>query len=324
MSAPIAARMARLERDVAAFHARVNKVGAALPPEPPRDPTTLARVHPLYEAAERLRLRAEDIAQDMGVPDFFNEPVVQARRGAALVLDSAHLAARTVTQVTRVGLEGHAPTTVSVTPGSAASAQRWEQARAGRDIPDVRIVGSVPQPAANLLADRLENVPGGVVQLTDRLGIRGALFSGKLTDVWGYRRLRGEHPRGWPDGATWDTVPGAGGTSGYAANPNRELTGRGHSSSSLALHEYAHAVDHATARPGWRRASVERPWRDGPWRELRRRTEVSAYLRNHAEEWYAEAFARYTRSPQSQAALARWYPETWRYFRSRMGEQQFG
>lgn len=324
MTPPIPVRLAALERDLAAFHGRIDRVAAKLPQTPTRDPEVLARVRPLYEAADLLRARAQDIARDAGRADFFADPVVQAERGMALVLDGAYLADRTVTQRTRIGRESHAEHTTSVTPGSDAAAVRWDAARDGRDLPNVRLVGNVTQPALNLVADRLENVPQSVIELTDRLGTRGALFTGSLTSVWGYRSLRGKQPPGWSAGKTWDMVPGAAYERRYAGNPGREQQGRGHGSTSLVLHEYAHTVDFATARPGYRRASHDRAWKDGPWRELRRRESAKPYFRNSPQEWYAEAFARYTRSPQSQAALARWYPETWEYFRSRLGTQQFG
>jgi hypothetical protein len=62
--------------------------------------------------------------------------------------------------------------------------------------------------------------------------------------------LRGVRPRGWPEGRTWDTVPGL-----NDPNNNRVIiatrngrippTGDGHAASNLVLHEVGHAVDDA-------------------------------------------------------------------------------
>lgn len=51
-------------------------------------------------------------------------------------------------------------------------------------------------------------------------------------------RFRGVQPRGWPDGMTWDMVPGC-----YNAVDNVVTAGSGgHNASSLLLHEFGHAV----------------------------------------------------------------------------------
>jgi len=219
---------------------------------------------------------------------------------------------------------GHAEVTVSKTqqPASTISADNWRRAERGRDLPNVRIVGSIPQPAANLVASRLAHVPERVVQRTDALGMRATLFSGRMTDVWGARSLRGEHPRGWPEGATWDTVPGSGGRSGFFANPNRELTGRGHGSTSLALHEYGHVVDGAMG--GDKQSLSTRPgWKDVAWREYRAANPTDHYAGSYAEEWFAESFARYTKSQPSNDELAHAYPETYHFLSRELGPARF-
>ncbi len=51
---------------------------------------------------------------------------------------------------------------------------------------------------------------------------------------------RGVQPRGWPPGMTWDDVPG-----GYNPRARSVVAGRGdHGCTSLALHEYGHALGH--------------------------------------------------------------------------------
>ena len=316
MTPPIPARVRALQRDLRIFNERVARVAGELdgPLPPTRDRETLARVMPLYAAADRLRHRARSLERT---------GADQALEGVRDLLDMGINAARTVTQRTLVGREGHAETTVSVARGSERSAGLWDRVRRGHDLPDARIVGRIAPPALALVADRLENAPQGAIDVVDALGARAALFGGKLTDVYGYRYLRGQQPRGWPAGKTWDIVPGAGGDTGFAANPNRELTGRGHSSTSLVLHEYGHTIDHSMARPIEAALSDGERFRRGAWREMRRREAPSNYVKAYPSEWFAEAFARYTKSPQSTASLARWYPQTYSFLRRELGAPQF-
>lgn len=64
--------------------------------------------------------------------------------------------------------------------------------------------------------------------------------------------LQGVRPRGWPAGMTWDNVPGLfdpGGNRTIIATRGGivPLTGDGHGSSNLVIHEVGHAVDHNSA-----------------------------------------------------------------------------
>lgn len=72
--------------------------------------------------------------------------------------------------------------------------------------------------------------------------------------------LSGVKPRGWADGQTWDNVPGA-------YDPNAKVCacgggGKGHGSTSLALHEGSHALDDALAKQLGARASATTEWRE--------------------------------------------------------------
>lgn len=327
MTPPIPVRLAALARDTQALNVRIARVAAGLPDVPSRDDATLRQVRPLFAAGERLHDRAISLAAAMGASLVLDGHVVpDALKGAALVLIPAFVSTRTITQAVHLGEHDHAEMTQSVTPGSDEGAARWNAERGGADLPNVRIVGAPSFGGLEQVLDRLENVPQKTIQLTDQLGDRGALFQGKLTDVWGYRSLRGVHPRGWPDGATWDQVPGAGGEHGFAAAAEKDDPGKadGHGSTSLSLHEYGHTVDAAlSTNARYVHASDSRTWRDGAWREVRHRQAPGAYLKDYSEEWFAESFARYTKSPQSSAALARWYPQTYAWFHTNAGTPQF-
>jgi hypothetical protein len=312
-------RIEALRRDVNAFHERVQR--AHTPVSEPPSPDTTANARELYVDATALAARAASIRD---VNTGWDELSPQQRGSAHALLRTAQNAARTVSQFTGVGFESHAPITVSsVAPRSQLSADRWDRATGGNDLPNVRIVGSLTPPNINLVADRLENVPQRAIRDLDTQGRRSTLFSGRLTDVHGFKFLRGVQPRGWPVGATWDRVPGVGTAKGMASNVNREQRGRGHGEDSLSLHELGHVIDIASARPNETRVSTASRWRRGPQVEARARESLSNYFRAYPEEWYAEAVMRYSRSPQTHASLARWYPETYELLREDLGPAQF-
>jgi Pro-Pro endopeptidase len=312
-------RIAALERDVMSFHGRLRDVadGSATQPLAPG----AAAVTRAYADAAGLRQRAMSLDAARGWHELDRSELRAARR----TVTSAANAARTAAQLLGTGPVRRAEVTASRTdPRSERSASTWLDATRGRDLPNVRVVGSIPPPAARLVARRFASVPERVVQQLDAQGLRSTLFSGRLTDVHGFRSLRGVQPRGWPAGSTWDQVPGVGTSAGMAANPSRDRRGFGHGTESLSLHELGHVVDIAMARPDELRISSGDRWRRGPWREARASEALGDYVTRHAEEWYAEAFVRYVRSPQTHASLARWYPDTFRFLSRELGPPRFG
>lgn len=307
-------RIAALQRDVTRFHDRLAHLAADTPP------ATLTPDSPVvdraFATAAALESRAASIAESAAWRG--------ASRADERTVATGYNAARTAAQLLGTGPVNRDEVTVSTTdPRSARSAATWLAAAAGSDLPNVRIVGSIPPPAARLVADRLENVPELAVRQLDAQGRRSTLFSGSLTDVHGFRRLRGVQPRGWPEGSTWDQVPGVGTASGMASNPNRERKGSGHGEDSLSLHELGHVIDIAMARPDEWSTSTSDRWKRGPWREMRRVGAQSDYFTKHPEEWYAEAVMKYSRTPQTHASLARWYPDTYRFLETQLGEPRF-
>ncbi len=323
MGYSVSDRITILQRDLSAFERRVARVVDDAPERTPSEAGS--RVQPLFATAAQLRERAVSIAGQMGRPDFFDQPLRDADRGTAMVLDAAYNAGRYVAMQTGVGATAHAALTVAGSvAGSEGAAAVWTQLAGSNNLPNVRMHGASNAPDLQRVIDRIAHVPRAAIEATDRLGTRVTLFDGKLTDVHGYRSLRGRHPRGWPPGATWDSVPGAGGERGAAVRVSSEERGHDHGSTSLVLHEYGHVIDHAFASWTERSASSSAAFRNGPWQQMRSRLAPTSYLRDHPEEWFAESFARYTKSPHSAAALKRWYPSTWTWFREHLGEQQFG
>lgn len=99
---------------------------------------------------------------------------------------------------------------------------------------------SMPQVVHEKLADHFDKpLPSGRKYEHAGFWVGDAATPG--LDDFGH--LRGVQPRGWPPGETWDSVPGA-------YDPGRRACalgggGKGHGSTSLALHEASHAFDHA-------------------------------------------------------------------------------
>lgn len=108
-----------------------------------------------------------------------------------------------------------------------------------------------------------------------------------------FRHLKGQRPRGWTTGS-WDTIPGAGGTT---SNPTTVIVANKtamtyHGSINLTLHEYGHAVD-ALAKKGWAKLSDSTKWQK-VWKGNNKRGLISSpYQAGYAEEYWAEAFAEY-------------------------------
>jgi hypothetical protein len=115
-------------------------------------------------------------------------------------------------------------------------------------------------------------------------------------------QLRGVRPRGWPDGATWDVVPGlfypqnnevvlAVVGHGTIDGPHIPATGEGQGSANLMLHETAHGVDMGGGVPFMSSNGTFTAARDADLDKL------TAYERQPTpageEETFAESAARF-------------------------------
>jgi hypothetical protein len=284
-------------------------------------------LRPRSPGVAELFVRADDAARvgaSLAAGDGWRELSLEQQTAGRRVIATALHSARTATQLLGTGRQLHAESTTSVTdPSSPASTRMWNEIRAGRDLPNVRIVGNLPRDAAAGVAELFSQLPRRVVQQLDAQGCRSTLFSGRLTDVWGYRSLRGVHPRGWPEGKTWDVVPGAGGGHRMAADPSRDHKGMGHGTDSLALHELGHVVDEVLAAPAYETVTSDPAWLTGPQAEVRADPSATDYVRTYPEEWFAEALVAYTRTPDSNRALQVRCPRTAGFLESTLGMPRF-
>lgn len=119
--------------------------------------------------------------------------------------------------------------------------------------------GSGTQQDVDLVVAELEKMPAAALLAMARDGTKVIACRGNVTDY--APELSGVRPRGWPPGATWDTVPGAYmpdknavviATTGHGTPQGAHVpaTGEGHGSANLVIHEAAHAIDAATGASG--------------------------------------------------------------------------
>ena len=133
-------------------------------------------------------------------------------------------------------------------PGQRTTIPRRFSARS------ITTTGGSGQPSdIDLVIQELDKWPDGVIMALALQNTKVIVCRGSVTDF--RSDLKGKAPRGWPPGSTWDSVPGLNfmeansnntviAVIGHAAgNPHVALTGEGHGSVNLVLHESGHAFD---------------------------------------------------------------------------------
>lgn len=85
-------------------------------------------------------------------------------------------------------------------------------------------------------------LPDRAILLLKSTGVRVLLGNGSVTSFPGYEHLRGVHPRGWPEGSTWDEAPAM-----YDRQERVIIAGGvGNETGDDFLHEVGHALGHVT------------------------------------------------------------------------------
>ena len=153
----------------------------------------------------------------------------------------------------------------------------------------------------------LAKVPRGLREALEKGGYVVHIVRGRLTDMPQFSHLVGVPTPDW-GGKTWDVVPGAqeGTTVALAYGPTVDA----HGSCSLALHEYAHAIDdyyHLSTSPEFLRAfNAEAP--------LREASLGTSYF-NSPSEYAAETLAEYFKGRKFRVGLMEDYPQTYTWIR---------
>jgi hypothetical protein len=138
----------------------------------------------------------------------------------------------------------------TLTANAAAAADLATRTDLARQI--VKAGGSGTQADVDLVVAELAKMPETALRSLIANKTTVIACRGSITD---YRTdLKGVQPRGWPPGATWDTVPGLANSArnevviatighGTTAGAHVPKSGEGHGSANLVIHEVAHAID---------------------------------------------------------------------------------
>jgi len=169
---------------------------------------------------------------------------------------------------------------------------------------------ATPADRAAVLAE-LEKMPLGALQALQNAGIQVIVVKNSVTEA--VPALKGVRPRGWPPGATWDSVPGMYDPATKQViiatrNGAVPATGNGHGSANLVIHETAHGVDaalNANSDPAFQAARNADLARLPPYE-----TQPGAA---GLQETYAESMAEYYANP---AAMQSQYPNLYGYWNS--------
>lgn len=173
----------------------------------------------------------------------------------------------------------------------------------------IRLEGTAGPHDGELVAQELEKLPPHVLQDMIDNDVEVVVCRGSVTEYLSH--LRGVQPRGWPPGSTWDSVPGLFSpdrnevvisTIGHGTpdGPHVPVSGEGHGSTNLVIHESMHAVDENGS--GGHRSS------EADFQNARNADSgnLSAYESQAGqagrEESYAESAARYYDNDPSSAS----------------------
>ena len=164
----------------------------------------------------------------------------------------------------------------------------------------LQIIQSINKLPSSLLSKLIEN------------NVKIKLFNGKLTDNASVAHLKGIKPRGYGNDATWDDVPGMGGSHTVFVKIGASDKGNGHGSVNLELHELAHSVDHIVYRDLYNNHNFLNIWKQ----EVGILFPNNSYFNNYSEEYFAEAFAMYYVNLEQNKRLKELAPQTYSYIKA--------
>ncbi len=138
-----------------------------------------------------------------------------------------------------------------------------------------------------------------------RANIPIKLTHGGITNLPDYAYLKGQTPRGWPAGSTWDMVPGTGTEAGLILGDSS----LGNNAWSLATHEGTHSIDRKLALSS-HNADIINAY-NAEKNSPNAQDSNGAYRMSNIEEWLAIAVDEYLCNDQTKANLKAWYPKSY-------------
>lgn len=163
--------------------------------------------------------------------------------------------------------------------------------------------GTADASDARLVARELERMPLGALQIMRDNGTRVVTCRNSVVEI--FPSLATQQPRSWDPGDTWSSVPGLYDPSsnqvviatvghGTAAGPHVPVTGEGHGSANLVIHESFHAVDQGG---GGQRSASDADFNAARTADLATLPQYEANndggLAASQQETYSESAARY-------------------------------
>ncbi|WHY65414.1 toxin [Neobacillus sp. SuZ13] len=169
---------------------------------------------------------------------------------------------------------------------------------------------SFDQKEAAAMINRIDSIPGYILNKVKNQGIRLKLFTGKLTDNPTASHLKGKIPRGYTNNVTWDDVPGIGGSKVVLVKIGASDKGHGHGSVNLELHELAHSIDHYV----FNEISGSKEFLNMLESEHEQLFPGNSYFQ-YPEEYFAETFAMYYLNTESKELLRKKAPKTFEFMK---------
>lgn len=199
--------------------------------------------------------------------------------------------------------------------------QRALTIAAGRRIPALRFLDTIPTPELRTSVEHMTHLPTAVQDAFAARGATGSLTAARdLGGVPAYVDLA-SYPA-WSSMLVMQPEQAAGveigpdATFGFGASTAYESA-----TNSTVLHEFGHVYDMATNR------SLTTDWATRPFTEAQscasKVADNPSYAASSIGEWYAESFAIYMLNPQRNAALNRECPVTWAYHKATAGVPSF-
>ncbi|UFU01253.1 toxin [Radiobacillus kanasensis] len=157
---------------------------------------------------------------------------------------------------------------------------------------------------------RINSIDRPILDLLMDQGVKIRLFEGSLTDEPLLYYLKWDKPRGWKENVTWEDVPGAGGGWLVSAKIGASVSGNGHGSINLELHEIGHTVYHLMNTSQKHHQNIRKLWK----KEVSLLFPGQDYFATYTSEYFAEAFAYYYCNESSRKKLQQFAPKTYQFF----------
>jgi len=201
---------------------------------------------PVRSLPTKLRAKARWVDETFGNADGTLSRRELTAYKRAFGTDAGHTA--TIAALERQLALGTTPARITG-PVAPSSVTTLTAAAVARNL--VKPGGHGTQADVDAVVTELQKLPVILLQRAERSGVQVVACRDSVTDH--LANLRGQTPRGWPPGTTWDSVPALYDPASMSvvmathggARAERELPepGHGHGSANALFHEFGHALD---------------------------------------------------------------------------------